>query len=125
MTSKRIVNQRTLLILILAAAAWVRITGLNWGLPHTYEEATPLRVAVSMWGWVTGQPTTLNPSFFNYPSLSFYLHFLIQGILFLVLKLTGAMASVADWRFLYLTDPTPQYVAARLLGVTLGVMTVL
>jgi hypothetical protein len=87
--SPRFVNHRTVLILIMSVALLTRLVGLDWGLPHTYEEATPLRVAVSMWGWEHGGEPTLDPAFFNYPSLSFYVHFIVQGVLFLVLKLNG------------------------------------
>jgi DNA-binding NtrC family response regulator len=39
------------LLLIPALGAALRIYGISWSLPHTYEEATPLRVAIHMWGW--------------------------------------------------------------------------
>jgi hypothetical protein len=50
-----------LLLLVLTLAAGLRIYGLDWSLPHTYEEATPLRVAIGMWGWPANGPTTFNP----------------------------------------------------------------
>ena len=113
-----------LLLLILALATGLRIYGLDWSLPHTYEEATPLRVAVGMWGWHANGPVTLDPQFFNYPSLTFYIHFLAQGIVFLWLRLAGEIKSVADWAVLYLTNPTTQYIGSRLVGVCFGVATV-
>ena len=124
MTSSRILTPRTLLILVLTLAAGTRLIGLDWSLPHTYEEATPLRVAVQMWGWEDDGRASLNPSFFNYPSLSFYIHFLVQGILFVILKLAGTIASADDWHFIYITDPTAQYVAARLVNAIFGMLTV-
>jgi 4-amino-4-deoxy-L-arabinose transferase-like glycosyltransferase len=112
------------LLLILGLAAALRIYGLNWSLPHTYEEATPLRVAISMWGWQGNGPTNLNPQFFNYPSLTFYIHFVAQGLVFLFLRFTGEIKSVTDWYVLYLTNPTHQYIGARLVSVCFGVGTV-
>ena len=111
-------------VLILGLAAALRIYGLNWSLPHTYEEATPLRVAISMWGWQHDGPITLNPQFFNYPSLTFYIHFVAQGLVFLVLRLAGEIKSATDWYVLYLTNPTAQYLGARLVGVCFGVATI-
>jgi len=113
-----------LLLLILALAAGLRFYGLDWSLPHTYEEATPLRVAIGMWGWQHNGPVTFNPGFFNYPSLTFYIHFLVQGLVFVVLRLAGDIKTVADWYVLYLADPTSQYIGARLVGVCFGVATV-
>ncbi len=113
-----------LLLSILTLAAGLRIYGLDWSLPHTYEEATPLRVAIGMWGWQANGPTTLNPQFFNYPSLTFYIHFLAQGVVFLCLRLAGEIKSVSDWAVLYLTNPTSQYIGSRLVGVCFGVATV-
>jgi 4-amino-4-deoxy-L-arabinose transferase-like glycosyltransferase len=123
--SRRTLTDRTLLGLVLSAALLTRLIGLDWALPHTYEEATPLRVAVSMWGWEHDGAPTLNPSFFNYPSLAFYIHFLAQGLWFLILRLTGVVHSAADWSFIYLTDPTRAFVVSRLVGTIFGVLTVL
>jgi hypothetical protein len=77
-----------------------------------------------MWGWQHNGPVTFNPGFFNYPSLTFYIHFLVQGLVFVVLRLAGDIKTVADWYVLYLTDPTSQYIGARLVGVCFGVATV-
>jgi hypothetical protein len=77
-----------------------------------------------MWGWQHNGPVTFNPEFFNYPSLTFYIHFLVQGIVFLILRLAGEIRTVADWYVLYLTNPTSQYLGARAIGVGFGVATV-
>jgi 4-amino-4-deoxy-L-arabinose transferase-like glycosyltransferase len=102
----------------------LRAIGLNWALPNTYEEATPLRVAVGMSGWQNGGHGSLNPGFFNYPSLTFYIHLAVQHALFWILRLSDAIHSASDWYVLYLTDPTYQYVAARLVGVVFAAATV-
>jgi hypothetical protein len=77
-----------------------------------------------MWGWQDSAPTNFNPQFFNYPSLTFYIHFIAQGLVFLALRFMGEIKSATDWYVLYLTDPTPQYIGARLVGVGFGVATV-
>ena len=66
----------------------------------------------------------MNPGFFNYPSLSFYVHFLVQGVVYAFLKLAGTIGSATDWYVSYLTDPTIQFVASRLVGVVFGTLTV-
>jgi len=102
----------------------LRVIGLDWSLPNTYEEATPLRIALQMWGWQGAGGVDLNPHFFNYPSFCFYLHFAVQGIAYVILKLTGQITSVADWQVLHLTNPTAMYVASRLVSVGFAVATV-
>jgi hypothetical protein len=77
-----------------------------------------------MWGWEGSGDVNLNPEFFNYPSLTFYAHFLAQGLLYLILKLLGEIQSAADWLLLYLTDPTPMYLAGRLVSAAFAVGTV-
>src|SRR5580765_5855870 len=62
---------------VLAVAAVVRLWHLGHGLPDLLEEAYPFRQALELWGWDTGR-TDWNPHFFFYPSLSLYLHFLLQ-----------------------------------------------
>ncbi|HEX5130959.1 MAG TPA: glycosyltransferase family 39 protein [Candidatus Krumholzibacteria bacterium] len=99
--------------LILCAAAVLRLHHLGWSLPHTYEEATPLRVAFQMWGWDRDLDVSLNPHFFNYPSLVLYVHFIAQGLVFLLLRLAGSIQTMQDWQVLYLTDPSVIYLAER------------
>ncbi len=101
----------------------LRLHHLDWALPYTYEEATPLHVAWDMWGWDRNRSVDLNPAFFHYPSLTFYVHFAVQGLLYVAMQLTGAMESLADWRIMYLVDPSPLFLAARLTNVIFGVAT--
>lgn len=108
--------------LILLALA-LRLYRLDWALPHTYEEATPLRIAWQMWGWDRGRDVNLDPEFFNYPSLTFYIHFLVQGLLYLVMKVAGEIKTLTDWQVMRLVDPTPLFLAARFVNVLFGVGT--
>lgn len=111
------VSALTLLALV------VRIYHLDWALPYTYEEATPLHTAWNMWGWDRNCDVNLNPEFFRYPSLTFYVHFLVQGALYLVMHFTSAIDSLGDWRIMYLVDPSPLFLAARAVSVGFGVAT--
>lgn len=105
---------------ILVAAVFLRFYQLGWGLPYVFEEATPLKKAWSMWGWGTPSGPDLNPHFFNYPSLTIYLHFLIQGFMYLVMRIGGAVGSGADLQAFYITDPTVFYYAGRALSAAFG-----
>jgi 4-amino-4-deoxy-L-arabinose transferase-like glycosyltransferase len=114
--------------LIVAAIALgalaLRAYGLDWGLPQVYEEATPLRKAWEMWGFGPIAPFDLNPHFFKYPSLTIYIQFLGIGILYLVLKVIGLVTSTADFRVLYIVDPTPFLLLGRTLSALMGAATV-
>jgi 4-amino-4-deoxy-L-arabinose transferase-like glycosyltransferase len=107
---------------VVSVAAAVRLYGIDWGLPHLFEEATPLRRAWEMWGWGAQRQFDPNPHFFNYPSLMLYVHFVGQGLLLLGMKLVGAIDSTLDARLMYLLERTPFVVAGRLIttGFALG-----
>src|SRR5262249_59131074 len=68
---------------------------------------------------------TLDPHFFRYPSLVIYLNLAVLECVRLFLALTGQASSVVAVRALYLSDPTPFYVAARAVTACLGALTVL
>ncbi len=73
---------------ILAIGFYLRIWQTTWGLPQVYEEAIPLRLAWQMWASVKSG-LDLNPHFFTYPALTFYLQFVLQGITYAVSGLLG------------------------------------
>ena len=77
-----------------------------------------------MWGWQRGAPD-LNPHFFFYPTLSFYLHFLVQNLHYAIGRLAGAFHTRSDYLVSYFLDPTPMVVAGRLLGVLADIATVI
>jgi hypothetical protein len=101
-------------------ALGLRLAGAGWGLPQVYEEATPVRVAWSMWAW--GEPHGFdgNPHTFGYPSLVFYLHFLGQALLLGWLRLVGAIHSGVDARVLYALDKTGFMLVGRALSALFG-----
>src|SRR5690348_11340888 len=90
----------------------VRFMRLDHGLPDFLEEATPLRLALGMWGW-PGKADDLNPHTFAYPALTFYAHYAVQKAAFLIGHLSGRYGSAADYLLDFLTDPTPAVRVSR------------
>lgn len=109
--------------LAIALAVALRAWRLRQGLPDFLDEAIPLKEALEMWGWETGR-TDLNPHFFHYPTLSIYLHFLLQKLTFAAGWLLGRFASPADYRLLYEIDPSSVVIAARALSFAADALTV-
>lgn len=111
------------LALLVAAALLLRARGLLWGLPALDEEATPFRKAVEFWGTETGR-LTLNPHFYNYPSLTFYLHFLFQGVWWVGGLATGVWRSLDAFRAALTTDPASFMRLARWVNAGVAAATV-
>ena len=109
---------------LVALALGMRLYGIDWGLPQVYEEAYPFKKAWPMWGWGPDARLDLNPHFFNYPSLFFYVQWLGQGLLYLLLRIGGVVHSVLDYRALYVLDKTPFYIMGRTLTVLFACGTV-
>ena len=124
MESPRWLNGSRVALCIVAAAAALRIYGIDWGLPEIYEEAVPLTKAWKMWGWGEGNELDLNPHFFNYPTLVLYTQFIGQGLLYLGMRVAGAVGSVFDFQVLYIIDKTPFVLLARLITAAFGTATV-
>lgn len=110
---------------ILVAAVALRLYGVGWGLPHVYEEAKPLKVAWQMWGWGPDDSLDLNPHFFNYPSLSLYLQFGTQAVLYGAMRAVGDVQSTEDFRVRYHSNPTPFYTLGRSINILFAAFTVL
>jgi hypothetical protein len=106
------------------ASVALRVWQLRQGLPDFAEEAMPFRKALEMGGWDTGR-LDLNPHFFNYPTLSLYLHLLVQKLVYLAGLALGAFHGPGDYFIGYLTDPTPMVLAARLVGVACHALVVI
>lgn len=109
-----------ILLAILALAAWLRTTGLGFGLPAVFN---PDEVAIMSraLGFAKGD---LNPHNFLYPTLYFYVLFAWVGAWFAISWMTGAAASLAAFQTQFFVDPSGVYLAGRMLGVVLGVATV-
>jgi 4-amino-4-deoxy-L-arabinose transferase-like glycosyltransferase len=118
---KRIVLVGIGLVLL---AASLRVYGLFWGLPQVYEEATPLKKAWDIWGWGAGRSFDPNPHFFKYPSLVIYIHFLGQGLLYLLLWAAGTIESILDYRTLNVVDKSAFLIMGRSISTLLALGTV-
>jgi hypothetical protein len=109
--------------LALALAAALRLWNVGHGLPHFLEEAIPFRRALEMWG-EPGRGIDWNPHFYQYPSLTIYLHLFLQLAGFQVGRWLGVYPTPVDWHFTYLVDPTSTVLVARLPHVIADVITV-
>jgi hypothetical protein len=111
---------RLVLVAVLIFAAWLRLSGLSFGLPAVYN---PDEVAIMSraLAFATGD---LNPHNFLYPTLYFYVLFAWIGASFVVSWIVGATPSLSAFQTQFFVDPTAVYLAGRALGVACGVATV-
>jgi len=110
-------------ILVLLAMA-LRLRALDWGLPAFTEEAIPYRKAAEFWGAQTGR-WTLDPRFYNYPTLTFYLQFLWLGAAGLVGAVAGAWSGLSEFRTALATPAPALVMAARGLNASIGALTLI
>ena len=94
----------------------LRLPNLGWGLPDVAEEAYPLKKALAMWGWQQGH-IQWDPQTVGWPSLSFYLHLLLQHLHYAVGRLTGRFADRLDYLVSFTADHHDLLLLSRLLGV--------
>ena len=108
----------TLLLTGLVATTAIKLWVVDHGLPHIYEEATPVRQAWEIWNW--GRPgLDPNPAFFNYPALTFYLNWLPQAAWYVLGSALGAETTAA-WEST--SGMTPELVLlGRLISLSFGV----
>ncbi|MFH1867824.1 MAG: glycosyltransferase family 39 protein [Candidatus Omnitrophota bacterium] len=114
-------NKKILLYVILMLAFFVRIVGLDFGLPFTYHDDEPIIVNYAL-SYGTGD---LSPHTFNVPPFLSYLLCFQYGIFYLLGRLFGAFKSINDFGYLFLNNPTIFYLIGRFtLGVIPGVLSV-
>ncbi len=106
---------------VLGLALFLRAWRIRHGLPDFLEEAMPFRLALAMRDGATGN-IDWNPHGFQLPSLTIYLHFLVQQLTFLVGSWLGHYRSWADYLVAYHVDPTPMVLAARSLGIVFDML---
>jgi Dolichyl-phosphate-mannose-protein mannosyltransferase len=110
-----------LITLVIAVGAFVlRVAGADYGLPyHLYwDEPTIVNRAIRMGSG------DLNPHFFYYPGLSFYVTFATEIGLYVVGHLLHVYPSVTAFAAAYFTNSTPFYLVGRVLGALLASVTV-
>jgi hypothetical protein len=112
------------LALAVALALGLRLWHFTADLPDFLEEAIPFRKALDLWAW-TGGRVDWNPHLFHYPSLTIYLHFLVQQAGYAVGHALGRYHVPADWFVSFLMDPTPMVVTARLVHIAADASAVL
>ncbi|MEO8070501.1 MAG: glycosyltransferase family 39 protein [Acidobacteriota bacterium] len=114
-------------MLVIALAAIViggivlRVVGLGYGLPAIYN---PDEVAIMnrALGFARGD---LNPHNFLYPTFYFYALFAWECAWFLLGRVIGVFASLADFERGFFVDPSLIYLAGRALSVACGAATLL
>lgn len=79
--------------IILLTALLMRIWGVNYDLPYIYHPDEPRYITISQNIFKTGD---LNPHFFNYPSLFFYINALVYIPYYLFGKLMGIFHTPND-----------------------------
>lgn len=109
-------RDRALALALALLAILARWPHLDWGLPEIEEEALPMKKALEMWGWGTGG-LTLDPQTAGWPSLSFYVHLVVQKAWYAWGRLTGTFSDPYDLYVSYTMDPTALTVVSRTVGV--------
>jgi 4-amino-4-deoxy-L-arabinose transferase-like glycosyltransferase len=120
---RRVLADRWLLaaLAVSLVALVLRLVGDTFGLPYHYhwDEPTIVNRAIRMGSG------DLNPHFFYYPGLTFYLTFASEAVLFAIGRLLHVYPSTDAFAVAYFTDSTPFYLVGRVLGAFLGAATCL
>lgn len=111
------------LIGIFLIASLARMWHISWGLPEILEEATPMTTAWNMWNW-NSAGLDLNPHFFHYPALTFYLNFIVQAILYFIGHLIGSYPTLESFSAAYRSNPAAVVIAARMISVLFDFVTI-
>ncbi|MGB3218548.1 MAG: glycosyltransferase family 39 protein [Anaerolineae bacterium] len=93
LTRYRLAGAGPALAAILLIAVALRLWGINFGLPYLYHPDEPGYVAIAQNMVKTGD---LNPHFFNYPTLFFYLNSLAYLPFYAVGRVLGVFQTPAD-----------------------------
>lgn len=97
---------------LLGGALLLRLLGILWGLPQTYNADEPhlVNLAVSFGG---GSP---RPYAFKYPTLWPYVLFLSYGVYFLIWSAAGLRHGLGEFAGAFGWHPAPFYLIGRLLS---------
>lgn len=109
-----------LLSSIFLVSLFLRIWGINFGLPYQYHYDEPFFIMHAL-KFGTGD---LNPHWFLYPTLQMYLLFFLYALLFVLGRVVGVFHSTYDLAILYFTDPSAFYLIGRFATAVFGVLTV-
>jgi dolichyl-phosphate-mannose-protein mannosyltransferase len=109
------------LVLILVAAAALRVWGIGFGLPLTAAHPDESRVSAEAIEIASG---TLRPSFFNYPTLFMYALGAADRAYCGARAASGGASSTADCLGRWRVEHEPFFILARLLSAAAGTITV-
>jgi len=108
-----------LLVAVLVLALALRLKGVGWGLPFSFVNADESMVVPKAFGVARGG---LNPQFFYYPSLFFYL---VGGVYLLAAPVLWAVQHANPLAMgSFVVDPGPYFLLARLFSVAAGTASV-
>jgi len=121
MRRPRLTRARAGLVLVLFAAALLRLWGVPFGLPHRYHMDEPFYVVGALH---LGQGDFHLTVPHNTPNLWQFILLAEYGAIYVLGRIAGWFANPADLARLYTTDPTIFYLAARATSAAMGVATV-
>jgi 4-amino-4-deoxy-L-arabinose transferase-like glycosyltransferase len=107
------------LVAILAVSVVLRVRGLSWGLPYSFQNADEGLMVEKGFHMAQGHP---NPNWFLYPSFFFAMLATTFWITAAVLHGSGAPSFMGSGALV--VDPTPYFLAARVLVVVCGTASV-
>ena len=102
----------TVAVSLALAALALRLWGIAYGLPQTFNGDEPHHVNIA----VSFGRGSLHPGLFKYPTLWMYVMAGAYGVYFLVWSGFGMLRSVGDFAALFAWDPGGFYLIARLLS---------
>ncbi len=109
------------LLTVLLLGFLLRLTACWFGLPNLYHADEPVVVNHAM-AYGAGD---LNPHFFKIPPLISYLLFGVYGLFYVLGHLAGTFKNLQAFEFLFYSDPSLFYLAARFIfGVLAGTLTI-
>lgn len=108
------------LLAAVALGTWLRVTGLDFGLPAVYN---PDEIAILSRALAFGTGD-LNPHNFLYPTFYFYALFAWLGAYFVAGWLGGWIPSLAAFQTDFFVNPSAIYLAGRTLTVMCGLATI-
>ena len=118
---KRITNSHSILIIIILAGLFLRLWGLDFGLPYQFHQDEPIVVNHAL-AYGTGD---FNPHFFAIPPLTSYLLFIVYGIYFLIGMAFSLFHTSEEFAQYFFIDPSSLYIIGRLfIGVIPGIISI-
>lgn len=105
-----------LFLLVLVVGFGLRLWHINWGLPHLYEEAMPIKISWKIWTAGIGR-FDFNPHFFVYPAFTIYLQLAVHAIQFAVGYVAGSYQNLIAFNDTYNANPATLVLIARSISV--------